>query len=240
MLRLGILQIVIFCLLSSSVIAQNQQSGWLASFNTFRIDPKWSVHFDAQLRSGDALKNVQSILLRPGLNYHLRKNLTATIGYAWINNRRTIGPLTEMITEHRIWEQLLLTHRLGSFTPSHRFRLEQRFLPVVVSRNNELKVIDRIIAQRFRYFLRNIFPLPVTATFTKGPFLALQNEVFLNLTNKDDVNGSTFDQNRFYAAAGYRLPVKIDLEVGYMNQYTKGRTSNLTNHIIQLAVYKRL
>jgi len=53
------------------------------------------------------------------------------------------------------------------------------------------------------------------------------------------VNGKTFDQNRFYVALGYRIS-KIDMELGYMNQYTKTASGSITNNIGQFAVYKRL
>jgi hypothetical protein len=95
-------------------------------------------------------------------------------------------------------------------------------------------------AYRFRYFIRNIIPLATRGAFSTGPFFALQNELFLNTGDKSAVNGKAFDQNRLYGAVGYRLKGKLDLEAGYMNQYINTRTSFVNNHIVQLAVYKRL
>jgi len=91
-----------------------------------------------------------------------------------------------------------------------------------------------------RYFIRGIIPFTKQPEFSRGLFLALQNEVFLNTGNKTAVNGKIFDQNRLYAAIGYRLPGKIDIEAGYMNQYTVTPASFINNHIAQIAVYKRL
>ena len=87
---------------------------------------------------------------------------------------------------------------------------------------------------------KNVLPVKKQASFEKGMFAALQNEVFVNFGNTADVNGKFFDQNRFYVAAGYRLSPKSDLELGYMNQYSDGRNSSVSNHIIQLAGYLRL
>ena len=75
--------------------------------------------------------------------------------------------------------------------------------------------------------------------FTKGMFAALQNETFFNLQNKDQLNGSFFDQNRVYIAAGYRFSKKVDIEAGYLKQSVNGRTNNTNNNVGQLAIYTR-
>jgi hypothetical protein len=220
--------------------AQNQFSGWLASFNSFKLNHKWSIHFDGQLRSGDQIGNVQTILLRPGVNYHFSKHLYASAGYAYVDNRRTMGAVTNYIPEQRIWEQLVLSHKFKSIGMSHRLRAEQRFLPIVVVDNEALRVVDHAMAHRFRYFLRNIIPFQKAPSFTEGVYFALQNEVFFNVAGKRNVNGKLFDQNRLYGALGYRLPRTFDLEAGYMYQYIKTAGGSINNHVVQLALYKRL
>lgn len=224
-----------------AVRSQSQFSGWLASFNTIKTGKKTSIHSDFQLRSSDEFARVQTLLLRAGLNVHLNKKLIVTAGYAYIHNYRQIGSVDGYAPEHRIWEQLLYNHKLKTLLVSHRFRLEQRFISKVVVSNNDLQTDGYVNANRFRYFLRNILPFNKQSTFTHGMFATLQNEVFLNFGNKRNVNGKTFDQNRFYVAAGYRFNKSFDLEAGYMNQYINGRANAFTNnHIIQLASYLRL
>lgn len=220
--------------------AQVQFSGWLASFNTFGISKKLSLHFDGQLRSTDRWHNVQTLLLRPGLNVHLSKQLILTAGYAFVDSRRTVGNLSSLLPEHRIWQQATVNHKIKTVAVAHRLRFEERFLSKAKAVNNNLEADGYNQAFRLRYFLRNIVPFNGKADFKKGWFGALQNEVFLNTGNKTTVNGKTFDQNRLYAAVGYRLNAKIDLETGYMNQYTNTATSFTNNHIVQVAVYKRL
>jgi hypothetical protein len=79
-----------------------------------------------------------------------------------------------------------------------------------------------------------------TARFEKGWFAALQNEIFFN-TGGYSSTGKTFDQNRAYLAAGYRLSSQLDLEMGYMNQYISGAgQASTNNHILQVATYLRL
>lgn len=234
--------ILFFAAFSFSAAAQQvQQSGWLASFNTFGINQKWSVHFDAQVRSSDDVKHLQTLLLRPGINYHFNKSVVASAGYAFIPARRTVAHMSELFTEHRLWQQLVYNHKVSSVATAHRVRFEQRFLPHIDFTSSDLFKNGTNTAYRLRYFIRNVLPLKGAPAFTEGPFFALQNEVFLNTGNKGVVNGRTFDQNRLYLAFGYRLPnSKIDLEMGYLNQYSRLKTGHTNNHVAQLAIYKRL
>ena len=233
------------CLLASSLFfnaaAQSQFTGWAALFTAFKTGKKTSIHADVQLRSTDEIKQVQTLLLRTGLNIHLSKKIIVTAGYAFIRNRRVISNVTGYATEHRIWEQLIYNHKLKNIFITHRFRLEQRFISKSIVVNNELKNDGALYANRFRYFIRNVFPLKTEPSFKKGMFAALQNEVFVNPGNTSNVNGAFFDQNRLYLALGYRFHTKTDLETGYMNQYVNGRGNQFTNnHVIQLAAYLRL
>ena len=126
-------------------------------------------------------------------------------------------------------------------TLAHRLRLEQRFIPKPVVLNNELKKDGNVYANRLRYFIRNVTPLVPWPADGKAPFLALQNEVFVNMGDKSAVNREFFDQNRAYIALGYRFHKKFDVEAGYMNQYINGRGKTFTNnHIVQIATYVRL
>lgn len=250
------LRITLICsflfILSLAGFSQTQSSGWGAAFNTFKIDSKFSVHFDGQVRSNNQWQQIQTILLRPGLNYHINKRMTATTGYAYVRNKRTVGLASGYATEHRIWEQFLFTHPVnvsvvkGNKTSlSHRLRLEQRFLPRSFADHSggsvELKNSGNDFANRIRYFFRTITPLTKGDQGSKWVFLALQNEVFLNLGDNSVVNDRVFDQNRAYIAVGYRFSGSFDAEMGYMNQYIQGRGHGFTNnHIVQLATYVRL
>lgn len=201
--------------------------------HTQKFNAKWGVHFDLQLRSADEFGYLRNVLVRPGLTYYINKNSNATLGYLLTTTKTEVPGLEDIdVTEHRIWQQYIRTHRLGGIYASHRLRLEQRF----IEQNNG----DQVFAQRFRYFFRLIQPLQQRAeTFDKGAFVALQNEVFLNVQNKSALSGKLFDQNRAYLAVGYRFSKKVDLEAGYLNQASNGRNNYTLNHIAQLALYTR-
>ena len=221
--------------------AQTQFSGWLASFNTFKTGKRTSIHADVQWRSSDEWKHTQTLLLRSGLNVHLDKHFTVTGGYAFIHNHRMVGDISGYAPEHRLWEQLLYNHKVKILSISHRLRLEQRFMAKTIIADEELKKDGVLYANRIRYFIRNVFPFQQQKAFSKGLFAALQNEIFVNIGNKANVNGKWFDQNRLYLALGYRLNPSFDLETGYLNQYINGRNNRFTNnHVWQLAGYLRL
>lgn len=209
-----------------------QNAGWLFLMNSTKFNEKWGMHLDIQVRSQDDWEGVRNVLFRPGVNYYINKNSEVTLGYLHATTfLRLIGTSDNTSTEHRIWQQYLYKHKISAVNVSHRFRLEQRFIE---------QGSDDLFAQRARYFVRFMVPLKKgTESFNQGLFAALQNEVFLNIQNKNELNGSLFDQNRIYGAVGYRFSPKVDLEVGYMNQSINGRVNNSSSHNIQLAVYTR-
>jgi hypothetical protein len=222
--------LILFSITSISKAQSIQQNtAWLFLMNTTKFNTKWGSHFDLQVRSSDKLKNVRSLLIRPGITYYINSANNVTLGYLYTN---TFSPITETITENRMWEQFIHTHKIKTVGLTHRFRLEQR----LIERINA----DDLFAQRLRYFLRVLVPLKKDAKiFEKGFFGAVQNEVFLNIQNKGELNNSLFDQNRAYLALGYRAQKSVDLEVGYMNQTLKGLSTNTNNNILQVAIYTR-
>lgn len=207
----------------------SQQTGWLAWFNSARLHENWGLLSDVQLRSHDSNWGVQNTLLRLGGSYLQPNGNQWTLGYAWIDtdpgNRRPSR------TEHRYWQQYMRSHPLRNASLTHRVRLEQRDVEQLAG--------NRLTSHRVRYFARAVVPLPQWSAGGTGPFLALQNEVFLNVAKRENVNGRLFDQNRAYVAGGYRVSPSVDLEFGYLNQRIAGRRFDTENHVLQLAVYSR-
>lgn len=236
------LSLLIFCICSVHFLhAQTATTGWLASFNTISTGKNTSIHNDIQLRGTDEFKQVQSFLFRIGLNVKVARTLTLTGGYAYISNKRVLGGVAGFAPEHRLWEQLIIAHKIKKLSISHRLRVEQRFISKSRVAGDELETSGNFFANRIRYFARGVLPLVSRASFSKGPFAALQNEVFVNIGDNSALNDEIFDQNRLYLAIGYRLGPSFDIEGGYLNQYINGRKRNsANNHVIQLAGYLRL
>ena len=85
--------------------------------------------------------------------------------------------------------------------------------------------------------LEPLLPIDGGPNWVSGAFLALQNEAFVNLSNRDDLNGKFFDQNRAYLAVGWRLNPSTDIEIGYLNQWINRHQTDTVNHVLQVAVY---
>ena len=225
----------------------HQFSGWGGIFGGVKLNSKFSLHLETQVRSNDDLKAVQTFIFRIGLIYNLKNNQTLTLGYALVEHHRWVNDVGGWGPEQRIWEQYVLNKAfsLGDHfvTIQNRFRLEERFVSTSVVSNDKLETGEYNFSQRLRYFARAIYPLSGSPEkkFSRGTFLSLQDEVFFNLNKSDATNGKFFDQNRAYASFGFRFSPKYDLELGYMNQLIAGKGDAKTiNNIIQLAFYFRL
>ena len=226
--------LIIMLVLSARASAQtiHENTGWFGWANSYRFSGNWGLHFDMQVRSADDWEYIRNVVLRPGITYFFDAKNSATLGYAYaVAYNRLPEPSKNTLTENRIWEQYIYATKFGQVSLQNRFRLEQRFIE---------RQTNNVFAQRLRYFVRAIIPLSKQkSSFNMGFYAAVQNEIFLNVQNKQNINNSLFDQNRIFGAIGYRFNPMIDLEAGYMNQYIKGMTMNVSNNIIQLALYTR-
>jgi len=232
-MRILFVFLTFFCLISTTTFSQtsHQNSGWLFLMNTTKINQKWGTHLDVQFRSADNWEQLRHFMFRPGVTYYINDKNDVTLGYLLNDTYTNLdGASDNRMTEHRIWQQYITKHKIGTAAFAHRFRTEQRF----IERRGE----SNLFAQRFRYFIRAIIPVKSgQQQFEKGAFVALQNEAFIHLQNEDAAK--VFDQNRAYAAVGYRFGKKFDLEAGYLNQTLTGANRYTMNHVAQLALYTR-
>ena len=214
-----------------TLAAADEQTAWGAWFASTALQDRWSLTSDVQLRSADDRDGLRNTLLRGGLTLRIDDRRNATAGYAWIGTHDNRGP---DLVEHRLWQQFVVTDTLAGAAVQHRFRLEQRFV-------EPRPGAERLFSQRARYFVRGVKPLRGTGgAFREGPFVALQNEMFLTVQHAANTNGRLFDQNRAYVALGWRIERRFDIELGYLNQHVQRRGDALSNHVLQLAFYSRL
>ncbi|MFN7313066.1 MAG: DUF2490 domain-containing protein, partial [Bacteroidota bacterium] len=188
---------------SKIALAQNNRIntygniGWYNTFVTASLHDKVSLHGEYQWRRDEWITNGQQSLLRVGLNYHLKPNITFRIGYAWIETfaygEIPINGMGKDFTEHRIYQMAQLNQKEGRVEFTHRFMLEQRF--VGTYSNINLATEDKYLSlNRARYMLRMQAPLTGSEIKDKTPYVALFNEVFIGFGK--NVNANVFDQNR--------------------------------------------
>lgn len=182
-------------------VAEDHLSGWYIYTGTNRVSDRWSVHSEVQLHYYQTLDNFKLLLLRTGLNYHIRPDAIATLGYAHLDVDPMDGDISgeEGVKENRIYEQFVLKNTLWEFHIAHRYRLEQRFFDYGDATDTRY---------RARYRIR--LDLPLTDVF----FLSFYDELMVNL--QDDL----FNQNRLYAGFGVNLTSNSNVKLGYMrNQH---------------------
>jgi len=152
-----IVSLSVMILFSSSSIAQLTQDitgNWLMYFGTNRISDNLSIHSEVQYRNHTVSPvNIEQLLLRTGLNYHISKTAVATLGYGYIPSYNFINEESELSsTENRIFQQLILINKVGRLKFEHRYRFEQRWV-----KNKSTDETD--YRSRLRYRLMAFLPL---------------------------------------------------------------------------------
>lgn len=219
--------------------AQSNLFGWGVAFINGPYVKKWGFYMDLQWRSNEDIKQLKSWLLRPAVQYQLNKRNVLTLGYAYVEGRVNGLGNYAITPEHRIWQQWIYQQPVRLLTLQHRLRLEERFIGSTRFVEGLGIISPAIFSTRIRYFNRLVMPWQSARPFQKGPYNALQNEVFFNLTGIDKLTGKVFDQNRGYISFGYRVSPKFDIELGYMRRDIRTVSNHTTQHIGHAAIYLR-
>ncbi|MCE7067067.1 DUF2490 domain-containing protein [Dyadobacter sp. CY326] len=218
---------LILCCNPFRVFAQNPASGWVFVSHTQKLNSRWDLLFDAQVRTGNKLERVNTLLLRSGLNYNLNKKSAVALGYASKNDWEQGDTGSHFQPEHRIYQQFIFKTTLGKAELTGRARYEQRFI-----RSED----EFLFSQRSRAFVACQIPLFAAKDFQKGMYVNVQDEIFLNVSHKQHLNNSFFDQNRILGSLGYRWSDKIDTEVGYMWWFQREVEGDVSSNVIQLMI----
>ena len=184
---------------------QDDLGSWFMFFGNTRLSDRISISPEVQYRTYEFGSNFNQLLIRSGINWHLNKNTTATLGYGYITTDGTFEePTGESNTiEHRLYGQFTSKNTLGKFKTTHRYRLEPRFIDSEASSSNT--------QYRTRYLVR------ITSPITETWFISAYDEVFINLQEP------VFSQNRLYAALGYVINKNIVTQVGYLKNHFTGK-----------------
>lgn len=218
-----------FIIFSQCIFSQNsgenKLGAWYMYFGTHKLNKNLSLHTEAQLRMYEPTSNFFQLLPRIGLNYHLNSYSSITAGYALIptSSYDKTDEFKTTALESRIWQQFILKNFVGRVRFMHRYRVEQRWIETKLPSE---KTINKYL-NRLRYFFKITAPLNNEEIKDKTAFIAIYNEVFLNLIEQP------FDQNRLYLALGYKLNSNLKIEAGYQSRWTNSARYN----ILQLAAF---
>lgn len=212
-----ILIIIIQAIYSVCLFSQETEPGnWLMYFGQNKLNENWSIHSEIQYRNHTVSPgNIEQLLIRGGMNYHLDPKAFVTIGYGHITSHDYESEQkAPESTEHRIWQQLIMKNSIGKTKFEHRYRVEQRWV------NDDYR-------NRLRYRLMATIPFSGNE-IEKGDFyLGLYDEVFLNTED------NFFDRNRLFGAIGYQLNANTGLQVGALNQ----RITDFGKWYLQFALF---
>jgi Protein of unknown function (DUF2490) len=207
--------------------------GWYNYFGDHPVSERWGIHLEGQWRRHDVITQWQQLLLRPGINFSVNKNLMFTAGYAFVETY-PYGefPSRYRFAEHRLFEQVILKHEVGRLGLQHRYRLEQRYLGEKVQPSDS-GIDSWRYENRFRYMMRMNMPLGKK----KKLYLGVYDEIMVNFGN--NVAANIFDQNRAYAALGYSLGKNTRLEIGYLLQTLQQRNGRVIeyNNTFQFSIF---
>jgi hypothetical protein len=217
--------ILIFGLFCNSIFAQNTRInnhntiGWYNYFGTFKLDNKFSIHTEYQLRRVNLASDKQQGLLRLGLNYQLNPKIQFRLGYAWIETYPygdiPLNGFGRDFTEHRLFQMASISDKVSIVDLSHRFMLEQRWVGRYTTAN--VSTEDQfLLLNRFRYMFRVQIPLKGKSIEDKTPYVAIYDEIFIGFG--ENVNENVFDQNRLGILLGYKFTNAFRIEAGYLNQ----------------------
>ncbi|MEM8606615.1 MAG: DUF2490 domain-containing protein [Myxococcota bacterium] len=200
------------------VAAQPEQDFaiWGALFFTGQLDqrsPSLAFWFDVQGRHND---RSTAQVLRPALGVTLASWVSLWVGYAslltWFD-----GP-AERTTENRLFEQLILKHRVRGLLLMSRTRAEQRWLKEAPGLANRFRELVRV-----NYRPRESVPVGI----------AFKDEVFFQFGG-DAWAAQGFEQHRaFLGLAMYPVSKFLRVEVGYLNVFLS-RDVNRMSHVLSI------
>ena len=179
---------------------------WAGYYNTIRVNKKWAIASDAQLRTKNWADEWSQLLVRTGLTYSFNSNFSITGGLAFFKNAHYADKELLLKNEWRPWQELSYQLALHRINLLQRLRTEQRFLQEVV---NNKKINSYQYIFRLRYKFEWQFPLQ-----ENNIRLLIGNEI---MVNPDYINNTLFfDQNRTSAGINFKLNSNTNLQCQYI------------------------
>ncbi len=172
---------------------------WTPTIIQAKVAPRWSVQFDGQIRLVDNVSVLRTAIARPAVVFAPGGRLTYTFGYGWIP---TLHPARS--DEHRLWQQVALSTRLGGWSIQPRVRFEQRRLPGIDS-----------LSFRLRGQLKAVHAIAQSSRWQ----LSISNEAFFTLNDARPSPLRGFSTNRAQVGVVRQVTPRLSIEAGYMLQY---------------------
>ncbi len=196
------LKLILIFFISNIVFSQPKLGSWNIINVNLKINKKWNVFAETQLRSLSFYDEFHYYEVKTGGSYKIDKQFSATSGFGSYNTYNEGGDFKNPIQnkEIRTWAQINMKQKTGIINFEHRYRAEQRFT------NNGFK-------NRFRYRLGAIIPINNPELKEKTLYLNIWNELFF--TNREPF----FERNRLLIGFGYEFNKNTAIQTGYIHQF---------------------
>ena len=189
----------------------------------YKINEKWSVFGEAQIRSLKFYNNFHYHEYKGGLSFKAHKNVTLTIGAGNYDTYKEGGNFLKPKNndEFRMWPQISFVQPIGNFNMEHRYRAEFRFT------SNGFR-------NRFRYRLGATYLFGKNKSGFKPYQITLSNEIFF--TDKEPY----FERNRALASFGYKITKQTTFQLGYLHQFDYKINDETGSDFLQIGFYVEL
>jgi len=215
--------ILIILLMQFNALAQmktkevdTQSNSWFSINSTIRLSNKFGIIADAHVRRTDFIADPSFYFVRTGLNYWIKENITAVVGYGymWVAPSKPLWH--HYAQEHRIYQQVQMSSKMGKIGLLNRIRNEQRWQQKIVNDEftNDYKFTDRV-----RYLLSMTIPVFKNPHY---PSLVISDELAIQFGK--EVVYNTFDQNRFFLGVKQPISKSLSFDFGYMLVYQQKAT----------------
>ena len=216
--NLHLLLLILIGICTTSQAQENIGTWNVLNFNV-KINSKWNVFAETQLRSLSFYDEFHYYEYKSGVSYKISPNFSVTAGVGSYNTFSPGGNFEIPVQnkEIRTWLQVNMRNPLEFMTFEHRYRAEQRFT------SNGYR-------NRFRYRLAATIPLNNKKIEPKTFYLSVWNEIFF--TDKEPY----FERNRLFVGVGYEFSKKIAFQTGYIHQFDYKINDETGRDFINLAL----
>lgn len=220
--------VVVFLIFTSKLKAQeektNEAGSWYTLINKISFSEKLYALNATQWRLVDFAKNTRIFLVMPSLSYKIKKNVSAGVGYMYVNFSQQGIREPSLDYEHRVFQHVTFFNTYGKIRANQRFMFEERFKTKLDG--------NKVYSNRFRFRFNLDFNL---ISFKNNHNLVGRVSEEIRIRFSSGISDPQFDQNNFAALIGYNFFPDSKFYLGYGRDYYKG-TDYWGDHLLHVAL----
>jgi len=205
----------------NSVIAQidNSLGNWEVLILKGNFTKRIFFLGEFNFRNNDFHSTYDYCEYKAGIGYSLTRTFGISLGAGGYNSNLTGSFLTTqpLQKEFRMWLDLMLRNSYKRLNFDHRLRFEQRYRSIGTS-------------QRIKYRIALAVPVSKPTLSDNTFLLASSDEMYFGQSHP------TFEMNRFYVGAGYKLNDTFTFHSGIMHQTDYKISPGISKNFLQMMI----